>query len=172
MRHITTVGAILVATTVSLAAETERMTVKVIDVQNSESEYHGTIPGRVNPYVGTSTINTTVTPSQDVLCKHQKTREVKSRETCKAGEVQVDVREADERMVAACTYLGDVQASSAWGGLVAREKGANNARKSVLQKAAEKGATHLVWSTLTGGADGASASAKRTNCDENPRTEK
>ena len=66
MRNLMTVGAILVASTISLAAEAKRMTVKVIDVQNSESEYSGTIPGRVNTYVGTSTINTTVTPAQEV----------------------------------------------------------------------------------------------------------
>ena len=66
MRQIITVGAILIAITTSLAAESKRMTVKVIRVQNSESEYRGTLPGRVDTNVGTNTINTTVRPPQEI----------------------------------------------------------------------------------------------------------
>jgi hypothetical protein len=102
----------------------------------------------------------------DVLCKNDKKPEFHFRKACKADEIKADMREADEAMVVGCTYLSDVQASSAWGGLAAREKGMSNARKSVIEKAAAKGATHVVWSHLQGGFVGASSSAKVYKCDQ------
>src|SRR5262245_15711737 len=86
---------------------------------------------------------TSTASAEDHLCRNKK-GDISSRETCKADEVVADVREADEKMVDGCTYLGDVTASSGWGGL-AQGKGQSRARNSVFKRAAEKGATHLVW---------------------------
>lgn len=101
--------------------------------------------------------------SEEVLCRNQKSDEYKFRKACKADETKVVVVEADEAMMKECKYLGHVQASSAWGGLFA-QKGASNAHKSVVRQAAQKGATHIVWSILTGRVGGASASAKAYQC--------
>jgi hypothetical protein len=60
------------------------------------------------------------------------------------------VREADESMVAGCTYLGDVAGTSGWGNLAA-SAGIENAKHEAMEKAAALGATHIVWRSLTGG---------------------
>lgn len=60
------------------------------------------------------------------------------------------VQAADERTVAGCTMLGEVQGSSGWGGLAA-SKGMQNARNEALESAAELGATHIVWVGTAGG---------------------
>ena len=53
-----------------------------------------------------------------------------------------EVAQAD---VAGCELLGEVRGMSGWGGTMARDTGANNARVSAKEKAAKLGATHLVW---------------------------
>jgi serine protease Do len=58
------------------------------------------------------------------------------------------VAEADERMVANCQFLGTVSGAS---GFAAWAGGRGRAMKGALKKAAEKGATHIVWGTV--GAD-------------------
>ena len=60
------------------------------------------------------------------------------------------VQAADERMVANCTFLGEVQGSSGWGNLAA-SKGMQNARNEAQEGAAELGATHIVWMNIAGG---------------------
>jgi hypothetical protein len=77
---------------------------------------------------------------------------------------------ADDAMVARCTYLGDVQATSGWGGLAA-SMGVNNAKKSVRVRAAKKGATHIVWGTEVGGW-GPSVTAKAYKCASSLEEEK
>jgi hypothetical protein len=57
---------------------------------------------------------------------------------------------ADEKMVAGCTFVGDVQGSSGWGNAVATT-GMENAKNEALEKAAAFGATHILWTNVTGG---------------------
>jgi serine protease Do len=58
------------------------------------------------------------------------------------------VAEADEKMVANCQFLGTVSGASGW---AAWAGGRSRAMKGALKKAAEKGATHIVWGIV--GAD-------------------
>jgi hypothetical protein len=60
------------------------------------------------------------------------------------------VQAADERMVANCTFLGEVQGSSGWGNLAASQ-GMQNARNEAQEEAAKLGATHVVWMNIAGG---------------------
>jgi hypothetical protein len=83
-------------------------------------------------------------------------------ESQQTGGIQVEVREADDAMVAHCTYLGDVHATSGWGNLVA-SAGISSAKNSAKKKAAEKGATHIVWGTVVGGYS-PSVTAKAYRC--------
>lgn len=101
--------------------------------------------------------------AQDHLCRNKK-GDINERKTCKADEVIADVREADDEMVKGCEYLGDVTASSGFGGL-AQGKGQARARKSVFKRAAEKGATHLLWSRQSSGWGGANASGRAYKCE-------
>lgn len=59
------------------------------------------------------------------------------------------VRDADDRMVANCEYLQDVQGTSGWGGAWGAGAGINGAKKSARKKAAQLGATHVVWGQIT-----------------------
>jgi hypothetical protein len=60
------------------------------------------------------------------------------------------VQAADEAMVARCQYLDEVTGWSGWGNL-AQDAGMKNARNQARERAAELGATHVVWRGLTGG---------------------
>jgi hypothetical protein len=53
------------------------------------------------------------------------------------------VADADENMV------GQVQGSSGWGGLAA-STGMENAKNEAREKAAQLGATHIVWQAISG----------------------
>ena len=53
------------------------------------------------------------------------------------------VKEADEKMVEGCEFLGTVVGKSGWGGLAAR-KGGKGAMRSAKKQAAKLGATHIV----------------------------
>lgn len=59
------------------------------------------------------------------------------------------VRDADARMVESCTYLGEVQDASGWGGIGGAGIGANNARNAARDDAAKMGATHVVWNPVS-----------------------
>jgi hypothetical protein len=61
-----------------------------------------------------------------------------------------NVVDADETMVAACRFLGEVHGSSGWGN-VAASSGMENAKTEAKEKAAQMGATHVVWHTVSGG---------------------
>jgi len=76
-----------------------------------------------------------------------------------AGGAQV--RDADERMVANCEFVGEVAASSGWGGLAANT-GLESARNQSRNQAARLGGTHILWATLNmGGLPSASGRAYR-----------
>lgn len=60
------------------------------------------------------------------------------------------VKPADQKTVQSCDYLGDVQGSSGFGG-VAASQGMDNAKIEAKESAAIMGATHIVWSNISGG---------------------
>ena len=53
--------------------------------------------------------------------------------------------EADESMVANCRLLGDVEAMAPSGATQGQEVAGNTAKAEALNKAAQLGATHVVW---------------------------
>ena len=69
---------------------------------------------------------------------------------CAASEAANHVRDADERMVANATYLGDVSGTSGWGNLAA-SAGIANAKNEAREQAAKLGADCIVWTSTTGG---------------------
>lgn len=103
--------------------------------------------------------------AQEHLCRNKK-GDINERETCKADEVIADVREADDQMVKGCEYIGDVTASSGFGGL-AQGLGQSRARKGAFKRAAQKGATHIVWSRQASGWGGGNSSGRTYKCDPN-----
>lgn len=60
------------------------------------------------------------------------------------------IKPADQKTVDLCDYLGDVQGSSGFGG-VAASKGMDNSKIEAKENAAKMGATHIVWSNISGG---------------------
>lgn len=60
------------------------------------------------------------------------------------------VRDADERMVAACEFVGEVHGTSGWGGLAA-STGVNSSRNQARNQAGKMGATHILWTQAQGG---------------------
>ncbi len=66
------------------------------------------------------------------------------------SQLALSVKAADEPMVAQCEYLDEVTGWSGWGNL-AQDAGMTNARNQARERAAELGATHVVWRGLTGG---------------------
>lgn len=61
-----------------------------------------------------------------------------------------NVRVSDQSDVSGCTFLGTVQGSSGFGNLAA-STGMHNARVEAQDKAAEMGATNIVWKNIHGG---------------------
>jgi hypothetical protein len=60
------------------------------------------------------------------------------------------ILDADAKMVEGCTYVGDVHGSSGWGNLAA-STGIQNAKNEAVEKAAALGATHILWTNISGG---------------------
>lgn len=60
------------------------------------------------------------------------------------------VLEADERTVSNCKYVGDVAGTSGWGNLAA-STGIKSAKTEAFEQAASLGATHVVWTQISGG---------------------
>ena len=60
------------------------------------------------------------------------------------------VNDADGRAVATCAMVGNVSGTSGWGNLAA-STGIENAKVEARERAATLGATHIVWSEVTGG---------------------
>jgi hypothetical protein len=60
------------------------------------------------------------------------------------------VLDADENMVKSCTFVESVSGTSGIGGLFASQ-GVSNAKSEARSQAASSGATHIVWSSVSGG---------------------
>ena len=60
------------------------------------------------------------------------------------------ILDADAKMVDGCTYVGEVHGSSGWGNLAA-STGIENAKNEAREKAAALGATHILWTNVSGG---------------------
>ena len=60
------------------------------------------------------------------------------------------VSDADDRAVGKCAMVGNVSGTSGWGNLAA-SIGIENAKVEARERAATLGATHIVWSQITGG---------------------
>lgn len=60
------------------------------------------------------------------------------------------ITEADETMVAGCEFLGSVYGKTVYGGM-ANDLAVNNAKNNALEKAVKLGATHIVYTELSGG---------------------
>lgn len=73
----------------------------------------------------------------------------------------VAVHDADAAMVKGCAFVGYVTGTSGWGG-VAGGSGEANAQNEARQKAADLGATNVVWDAVhTGWGSTASGNAYR-----------
>lgn len=59
------------------------------------------------------------------------------------------VKDADAKMVEACTYVGDVEGTSIWGGPGGHGAAMNNSKNEARDQAAKLGATHVVWSPMS-----------------------
>jgi hypothetical protein len=76
------------------------------------------------------------------------------------------IRESDENHVANCKLLGTVTGGSSLGGFAAQEMGKRSASAEALNKAAEMGATNIVWQSITGSLNnGASATGRAYKCE-------
>lgn len=60
------------------------------------------------------------------------------------------VQDADNKMIAYCKFVGNVQGSSGWGN-VAATTGMQNSKNEAMEEAATLGATHIVWDNISGG---------------------
>lgn len=60
------------------------------------------------------------------------------------------IRDADALQMLNCRYVGDVDGTSGFGNLAA-STGINNAKNEARENAAHLGATHIVWTTVSGG---------------------
>jgi hypothetical protein len=60
------------------------------------------------------------------------------------------VKDADERFVANCQFVGNVTGTSGWGNLAA-STGINNAKNEAREQAAQLNATHIWWQSIEGG---------------------
>jgi hypothetical protein len=82
--------------------------------------------------------------------------------TAEAGKI----RESDETHVSSCKLLGTVTGGSSLGGFAAQEAGKRSASAEALNKAAEMGATDIVWQNISGSLNnGASATGRAYKCD-------
>lgn len=73
------------------------------------------------------------------------------------------VQAATAAQVAGCAYIDDLVGTSALYGLFAAQ-GMDNARADVLQRAAQAGATHVVWGAPVPGHGSTGTSAKAYRC--------
>lgn len=72
--------------------------------------------------------------------------------------------EADEKMVSQCKFLGNVDGSSTFGGILADDLH-QSAKSEALEKAVQLNATHIVWTSVQKGFDsGASLLGKAYSC--------
>ena len=72
------------------------------------------------------------------------------------------IKDADEKMVTECSYLGDVQGSSGVGGMMASQ-GMTNSKNEAKEQAVKLKATHVLWKDISGGYS-PSASGRAYDC--------
>ena len=84
--------------------------------------------------------------------------------SCAAIPEPKGILEADSHMVANCKFLGSFHATSMVGGCLFKDIGFSRAKKKALNKAAELGATHVVWMMLESNAGGGFASGRAYRC--------
>ena len=60
------------------------------------------------------------------------------------------IHDADTNMIGNCNYIGEVHGSSGWGNIAA-STGIRNAKNEAREQASAMGATHIVWTNLSGG---------------------
>jgi len=77
------------------------------------------------------------------------------------------VQDLDANGAAHCEYLGDVSESQ-YSGMLLAGQGLDGARAKVRNRAAELGATHVVWGTMSAGGAVQAASAKAYRCPNRP----
>jgi hypothetical protein len=58
--------------------------------------------------------------------------------------------EADDKMVQNCEFVGTYEGGSGWGNL-AQGTGMKNSKNEVFEEAADHGATHVVFNSISGG---------------------
>jgi hypothetical protein len=75
------------------------------------------------------------------------------------------VRDADQKMVEGCEFVGDIMGTSPLG-VVFGGMSTANAREMAVGQAADRGATHMVWASITPPSfgSGAIASGKAYRC--------
>lgn len=73
------------------------------------------------------------------------------------------VQDLDPRSAIHCQYLGDVSESE-YSGMLFASRGLEGARAKVRNRAAEMGATHVVWGSIAAGGAVQTASAKAYRC--------
>ena len=74
------------------------------------------------------------------------------------------IRDASDASVAPCKFVGRVQGSSGWGGAAASETGKHNAMNDAREKAADLGATHVVWRSARADGGGGMADGEAYRC--------
>jgi hypothetical protein len=65
------------------------------------------------------------------------------------SERAASVKDADPKMVETCTYLGEVEGTSMFGGPGGHGAAVNNSKNEARDQAAAMGATHVVWNNMT-----------------------
>jgi hypothetical protein len=77
------------------------------------------------------------------------------------------VQDLDASRAAQCQYLGDISGSE-YSGMLFAGRGLEGARAKVRNRAAEMGATHVVWGSIAAGGAVQAASAKAYRCSNRP----
>jgi hypothetical protein len=67
------------------------------------------------------------------------------------SERAAQIRDADPKMIESCTYVGEVEGTSMWGGPGGHGAAISNSKNEARDQAAAKGATHIVWNNMTEG---------------------
>jgi len=84
--------------------------------------------------------------------------------SCAATPKAKTIIEIDPNMTTDCTFLQSVHGHSAWGDTCIFTFGLTNAKNQALNRAAELGATHIVWTNLRSGLGGANVSGRAYRC--------
>src|SRR5689334_6971396 len=59
------------------------------------------------------------------------------------------IKDADPKIVDACTYVGEVEGTSIWGGPGGHGAAVSNSKNEARDQAAALGATHIVWNSTS-----------------------